>query len=242
MQTRSVYRFIARRCATLSLHSALAAGLLSLPLGATALDLSAISGAEATSAVRTALGKGSAAAVASLGVENGFLGNPTVRIPLPDGLKRAESVMKFMGKQQQFDELAVSINRAAESAVPLAKPLLMSAIQSMSVSDAKAIIRGGDDAVTRFFRDKTEGDLAAKFLPIVKQTTDKAGLAQQYNSLAGQAASFGAIREEDAKIENYVTGKALAGLFQMIAEQERAIRQDPVGTGSAILKKVFGAR
>lgn len=242
MQTRSVYRFNARRCATLRLLSALAAGLLSLPLTAAALDLSAISGAEASSAVKTALEKGSAAAVASLGVENGFLGNPAVRIPLPDGLKRAESVMKFMGKQQQFDELAVSINRAAESAVPLARPLLMSAIQSMSVSDAKAIITGGDDAVTRFFRDKTEGDLAAKFLPIVKRTTDKAGLAQQYNSLAGQAASFGAIKEEDAKIENYVTGKALAGLFQMIAEQERAIRQDPVGTGSAILKKVFGAR
>ncbi len=242
MQTRSVYRFTARRCATLSLLSALAGSLLALPVTAAALDLSAISSTEATGAVKAALEKGSAAAVASLGVENGFLGNPAVRIPLPDGLKQAESVMKFMGRQQQFDELAVSINRAAESAVALARPLLMSAIQSMSVRDAKAIITGGDDAVTRFFRDKTEGDLAAKFLPIVKRTTDKAGLAQQYNSLAGQAASFGAIKEEDAKIENYVTGKALAGLFQMIAEQERAIRQDPVGTGSALLKKVFGAR
>ncbi len=205
-----------------------------------ALDLSSITNADAIAGVKAALERGSAAAVASLGAENGFLDNPKVKIPLPDGLKQAEKVMKLMGKQKQFDELVVSINRAAESAIPLAKPLLESAIKSMSVADAKSIVSGGDESVTRFFRSKTEKDLAAKFLPIVRQTTDKAGLAREYNSLAGQAASFGAVKEEDAKIENYVTGKALSGLFLMIGEQERAIRKDPVGTGSAILKKVFG--
>ena len=217
-----------------------AAGTLAVAAPAFALDLSSISSADATAGVKAALEKGSAAAVASLGAENGFLGNPMVKIPLPDGLKQAEKVMKFMGKQQQFDDLVVSINHAAESAIPLAKPLLVSAIKSMSVTDAKSIVAGGDDSVTNFFRSKTEKDLTAKFLPIVKQTTDKAGLAQQYNSLAGQAAKFGAVKSEDAKIENYVTSKAMSGLFLMIAEQERAIRSDPVGTGSAILKKVFG--
>lgn len=148
--------------------------------------------------------------------------------------------MKLMGKQKQFDDLVVSINRAAESAIPLAKPLLVSAIKSMSVADAKSIVGGGENSVTSFFRSETEKDLTAKFLPIVKQTTDQSGLAQQYNGLAGQAASFGAVKAEDAKIENYVTSKAMSGLFLMIAEQERAIRNDPVGTGSSILKKVFG--
>lgn len=208
---------------------------------ARALDLSSISRADATAGVKAALEKGSAAAVASLGVEDGFLGNPKVRIPLPDGLKQAERVMKLMGRQDEFDALVVSINRAAEAAIPQAKPLLMSAIKSMTVTDAKAILAGGDDSVTSFFRSKTESSLAARFLPIVKQTTDKSGLARQYNGLASQAASFGAIKAEDARIENYVTAKAMSGLFLMIAEQERAIRQDPVGTGSAILKKVFGA-
>jgi len=118
----------------------------------------------------------------------------------------------------------------------------MSAIKSMTVADAKAILAGGDDSVTSFFRSRTEESLAAKFLPIVKRTTDKSGLAKQYNSIAGQAASFGAIKEEDAKIENYVTTQAMSGLFLMIAEQERAIRQDPVGTGSDILRKVFGGK
>jgi hypothetical protein len=206
-----------------------------------ALDLSSISRADATAGVKATLEKGSAAAVASLGVEDGFLGNPAVRIPLPDGLKQAERVMKLMGRQQEFDELVVGINRAAEAAIPQAKPLLMSAIRSMTVSDAKAILAGGDDSVTSFFRSKTEKSLAAAFLPIVKQTTDKSGLARQYNGIASRAASFGAISAEDARIENYVTTKAMSGLFLMIAEQERAIRQDPVGTGSAILKKVFGA-
>ena len=222
------------------LFAALAAVAAAASVPARALDLSSITNADATAAVKAALERGSAAAVASLGAENGFLGNPKVKIPLPDGLKQAEKVMKFMGKQQQFDELVVSINRAAESAIPLARPLLVSAIKSMSVADAKSIIAGGNDSVTNFFRSRTEKDLAAKFLPIVKQTTDKAGLARQYNSLAGQAASFGALKAEDAKIENYVTAKAMSGLFLMISEQERAIRQDPVATGSAILKKVFG--
>ena len=207
---------------------------------AAALDLSSISRADATAGVKAALEQGSAAAVASLGSADGFLGNPKVRIPLPEGLKQAERVMKLMGRQQEFDALVVSINRAAEAAIPQAKPLLMSAIKSMTVTDAKAILAGGDDSVTRFFRDKTEKSLAQKFLPIVKQTTDRSGLARQYNSIAGQAASFGAIDANEARIEDYVTARAMSGLFLMIAEQERAIRQDPVGTGSAILRKVFG--
>ena len=248
MKTRSTFRLRfsggprTRSCAAAFAAALVVCGGLAAGAPVQALELSAITRADATAGVKAALEKGSAAAVASLGVEDGFLGNPKVRIPLPDGLKQAEKVMKLMGRQQEFDDLVVSINRAAEAAIPMAKPLLVSAIKSMSVADAKAIIAGGDDSVTTFFRSKTEKDLTAKFLPIVKQTTDKAGLARQYNSLAGQAASFGAIKPEDAKIENYVTGKAMSGLFLMIAEQERAIRQDPVGTGSAILKKVFGAK
>ena len=236
LQSRRAFRLPA---ASLLASLVLLVGLL--PGGAAAaLDLSSLSRADATAGVKAALEKGSAAAVASLGTTDGFLGNPKVKIPLPDGLKQAERVMKLMGRQQDFDALVVSINRAAEAAIPQAKPLLMSAIRSMSVSDAKAILAGGDDSVTTFFRSKTEKSLAAKFLPIVKQTTDQSGLARQYNSIASQAASFGASTADEARIESYVTTKAMAGLFLMIAEQERAIRQDPAGTGSAILRKVFG--
>jgi hypothetical protein len=148
--------------------------------------------------------------------------------------------MKLMGKGDDFEKLEVSINRAAEAAMPEAKQLLLDAVKGMSVQDAKGILTGGDDAVTKFFRRKTEKPLGQKFLPIVKASTDEVGLAKQYNSLAGQASALGLVKKEDGKIENYVTRKALDGLFLILAEEEKAIRKDPVGTGSALLKKIFG--
>lgn len=207
---------------------------------ALALDLSGLSQQEAGSGLKETLNYASSAAVQRLGAKDGFLKNPKVRIPLPDGLKQAESAMKLMGKGDDFDKLEVSINRAAEAAMPEAKQLLLDAVKGMSVQDAKGILSGGDDAVTKFFKRKTEKPLAAKFLPIVKQTTDEVGLAKQYNSLAGQASSLGLIKKEDGTIESYVTRKALDGLFLMLAEEEKAIRKNPVETGSALLKKIFG--
>lgn len=219
------------------------AGLLAFTLlagPAWALDLSGITQGEASAGLKETLTRASATAVSRLGATDGFLNSPKVHIPLPDGLKQAKSAMKLLGKGEEFDKLEVSLNRAAEAAMPEAKQLLIDAVKSMSVQDAKGILAGGDDAVTKFFRSKTEGSLSKKFLPVVKNATDRVGLARQYNKLAGQAASFGVIKSEDDKIENYVTRKALDGLFLTLAEEERAIRQDPVGTGSALLKKVFG--
>ncbi|MGE0312463.1 MAG: DUF4197 domain-containing protein [Lautropia sp.] len=213
--------------------------LLAAP-AARALDLSSISSADAVGGLRETLERSAAAAVGKLGAADGFLSNPKVRIPLPDGLKQAEKLMRFMGRQKQFDELVAGMNHAAEQAMPQARPLLVDAVKRMSVTDAKAIIGGGDDSVTRFFRDKTDRQLLDRFLPVVKQATDGLGLAQQYNALAGQAASLGVIGAGDAKIEQYVARKAMDGLFVMIADEERAIRKDPVGTGSALLRKVFG--
>lgn len=216
--------------------------LMGTGLPAQALDLSAISNQDASAGLKEALNKGSAAAVARLGVQDGFLNNPKVKIPLPDGLKQAEKAMKLLGKQKQFDELVVSMNRAAEAAVPQAKVLLVDAVKTMSVQDAKGIINGGNDSVTKFFQGKTQEPLSKRFLPIVKQATDKVGLAQQYNNLAGQAASFGMVKQQDANIENYVTRKAMDGLYLMIAEEERTIRQDPVKAGSDLLRRVFGSK
>jgi hypothetical protein len=111
----------------------------------------------------------------------------------------------------------------------------------MSVTDAKNILTGGDDSVTRFFADKTRAPLGEKFLPVVTRTTQNVGLARSYNRVAERASGLGLVKKEDANIERYVTGKSLDGLYTIIGDEERKIRQDPVGTGSAILKKVFGA-
>ena len=133
------------------------------------------------------------------------------------------------------------MNRGAEMAVPMARDLLVGAVKSMSVSDAKKILLGGETSVTSFFAEKTRAPLAVKFLPIVTKATEKVGLAEKYNRVAAKAAGLGLLKQQDANIQHYVTGKTLDGLYLMIGEEEKKIRQDPVGTGSAVLKKVFGA-
>jgi hypothetical protein len=133
------------------------------------------------------------------------------------------------------------MNRAAEAAVPMAKDVLLKAVQTMTVQDAKGILSGGDTAVSTFFAEKTRSPLAIKFLPIVTQATSKVGLADKYNQVAGRASELGLLKKEDANIQQYVTGKALDGLYFMISEEEKKIRQNPVAYGSSVLTKVFGA-
>ena len=226
------------------IHRASALGLLLLAAHqrALAVSLAQLSNADAASGVKAALARGAEVAVDLLGRTDGFLGNPQVRIGLPGQLEDAAKLMRRFGQGQRIDELVTTINRAAETAVPMGKDLLVGAVQSMSVQDAKYILTGGDTAVTQFFASTTRAPLGERFLPVVTQATDKVGLAQQYNAFAGKAAGFGLLKPEDANLQQYVTGKTLDGLYFMIGEEERKIRKDPVGTGSALLQKVFGAR
>jgi hypothetical protein len=222
--------------------SALAGSLFTLAHErALALSLSDLTNAEASSGLKKALESGALAAVALLGKTDGFLGNDKVRIPLPGYLEDAAKLLRNFGQGGRIDELVTSMNRAAEAAVPVAKDILVGAVKSMNVTDAKKILSGGDNSVTAFFSEKTREPIGVKFLPIVNKATEKVGLADKYNEFAGKAAGFGLVKKEDANIQQYVTGKALDGMYLMIGEQEKKIRQDPVGTGSAILSKVFGA-
>ena len=195
---------------------------------------------EASSGIRTALERGAASAVELLGRPGGFLDNPKVRIPLPPVLEQAAGMLKLMGQQRRVDELVTAMNRAAEAAVPEARTLLMDAVRSMTVEDALAIVRGGDTSVTDFFASRTRQPLTQRFLPIVTRATEKVSLAQSYNELVGKAGAMGLVKAEDANLERHVTAKAVDGLYFMIGEEERRIRQDPIATGSAILQKVFG--
>ena len=196
---------------------------------------------DAASGIRVALERGAVAAVGLLGKTDGFLGNPKVRIPLPSFLDDAVKLLKATGQQKRIDALEISMNRAAEAAVPEAKALLVSAVKGMSVEDAKQVITGGDDSVTKFFVGKTREPLGVKFLPIVTKATEKVALVDKYNAVASRAAKLGLLKQQDASIQAYVTEKALDGLYLMIGEEEKKIRANPVATGSAILKKVFGS-
>jgi hypothetical protein len=217
-----------------------ASGLWLLSAGPSA-HAAGITESDAALGMRAALERGAASAVALLGKSGGFLDNPKVRIPLPGFLNEAAKVLKFTGQQKRIDELVTAMNRAAEAAVPQAKALLVSAVKAMSVEDGKQILSGGDNSVTNFFAGKTRAPLSVTFLPIVTKATEKVALADKYNAVAGKASGLGLLKKDDANIQQYVTGKALDGLYLMIGEEERKIRKDPVGTGSAILQKVFGS-
>ncbi len=204
-------------------------------------QLENISNRDAINALKTALSQGSRAAVAQLGRENGFLGDARVKIPLPEGLRRAEKNMRRFGMSRYADELILTLNRAAEAAVPEAKQLFVDALRQMSVQDAKGILTGGDTAGTEYFRRTTADALGERFLPIVRRSTERVGLAQKYNQYAAKGVRVGLVEAEDANLDDYVTRKALDGLFFMVAEEEKKIRKDPVGAASSLIRRVFGA-
>ncbi|OAM52596.1 hypothetical protein A7981_03805 [Methylovorus sp. MM2] len=208
---------------------------------ASAAGLSDLSNAEASSGLKEALIQGASKAVGKLGSADGFLNNPKVKIPLPDSMKKAEKAMRMFGMGKQADELVLKMNRAAEAAVPEAKALLTDSVKKMSVQDAKDILSGGDDAATKYFKKTTSGPMAEKFLPIVKKATENVQLAQQYNKFAEMGSSYGLVSKDQANLEQYVTQKTLDGVYLMMAEEEKAIRKDPMGQASGLLKKVFGS-
>ena len=208
---------------------------------AAALDLSSLSNADASQGLKQALIQGAEHAVSQLGQAGGYLNNPKVKIPLPESMQKAEKAMRMFGMGKQADELVLKMNQAAEAAVPEAKALLVNSVKQMSVQDAKDILTGGQDSATQYFRKTTSGPMAEKFLPIVKKATENVNLAQQYNKFAEMGSKYGLVSKDQANLEQYVTNKALDGVYLMMAEEEKAIRQDPMEQASSLLKKVFGA-
>ncbi len=206
-----------------------------------ALSLSDLSNQDAARGIKGVLDQGAAVAVAKLGVPGGFMNNPKVKIPLPPALEEVAKGMRMLGRGKDADELVAAMNSAAEKAVPESKELLINAVKTMSLTDAKHILTGGDGSVTEFFRAKTAAPLTVKFLPIVKRETDRVGLAQKYDQFAGEGQKLGLIKGDAASVEEYVTHKTLDGLYLMISEEEHAIRQNPAAAASAIVTKVFDA-
>jgi hypothetical protein len=218
-----------------------ALGCAALGGSAFSLDLGSLSNTDASAGLKKALDQGINAAVGKLGVTDGFLKNPQVKIDLPPKFAKAESMMRMLGVGDQLDQLVMSMNRAAEAAVPESKVLLKQALKQMSIEDAKRILTGGDDAATQYFKQATYAPLKSKFAPIISRETGKVKLSETYDSAAKKAVALGILKPEDATVQSYVTDKTLDGLFLMMAEEERAIRKDPLGQASSLLKKVFGA-
>jgi hypothetical protein len=223
-----------------AIFACLAAAVMTVTQSALA-QLDRVTSREAAAGLKAALENGSQAAVAALGRTDGFFGNPRVKIPLPESMQRAEKLMRRFGMGRPADELILTMNRAAEAAVPEARQLFVDSVRTMTVQDAKGILQGGETAGTEYFRRSTQGELRKRFLPIVRQATAKVGLAQRYNEYAERGVALGLVKQEDANLDAYVTQKALDGLFYMVAEEEKKIRRDPVSAGTSIIRKVFGA-
>jgi len=202
----------------------------------------ALSNDEVVRGLKEALANGVESAVGALGRTDGFLGNAAVRIPLPASLDPLAGMLRTIGQQHYTDEFVQTMNRAAEAAVPESAAILGDAIRQMSVDDAKSILNGPDDAATRYFRKVGEARLTGRLRPIVSEATSRTGVTASYKQLVGAAGPAARMLDTGAlDLDGYVTGKALDGLFVMIAAEEKRIRENPAARTSELLRKVFGA-
>jgi hypothetical protein len=215
--------------------------LLAVPAIAASSLLDSLTSKDASGGLKAALSQGIDTAVTQLGATNGFLNDPKVAIPLPPALQKADRALRMVGMGKDADNLKAAMNHAAESAVANAKPVFKQALQKMTLADAKTILSGSEDAGTQYFRKATSDQLIAQFKPIIARETAKVNVASLYDRYAGKAAGLGLIPAQDANLNDYVTHKALDGLFSRVADEERAIRKDPLGQTSSLIKKVFSA-
>ena len=221
--------------------------------GQATATLASLSQDQVVQGLKDALAKGLQQAVARLGNEGGFLTNLNVKIPMPEQMRKVESALRAMNQDKLADDFVATMNHAAEQAVPEAGTVFADTLRQMTIEDAKSILSGPDDAATQYFQKTTQTDLYAKFYPIVQQATEKTGVTAAYKNLMAKAnvaqglGSFGSalggslLGKDSLDLDEYVTNKALTGLFKMVAEEEKQIRQNPVARTTDVLQKVFGA-
>ena len=203
-------------------------------------DKTSLSTEKVASGLKEALTIGAGNAVRLTGKTDGYFLNDAIKILMPEKLKTAEQGLRALGYGSQVDAFVLSMNRAAEKAAPSAKEILWSAIKEMSFDDAREILAGSDTAATDYFKDKTTDKLTETFRPIVEKAMGDVGVVRQYNSLLGLAQDLPFVKVPSLDINAYVVGKALDGLFLMVADEERKIRRDPAARVTDLLKEVFG--
>jgi len=202
----------------------------------------ALSSTEVVAGLKDALRVGSETVVGKLGRADGFNADPAVHIPLPQSMQSVKTALAAVGMSGMLDDLELKLNRAAEQATPQAKSLFWQAIEEMSVDDAMGIYNGPDDSATRYFEGKMSAPLAAAMKPLVEQSLAEVGAVQAYDGVMGEYAGIPFVPDVKADLGNYVVDEAMAGIFHYLAEEEAAIRQNPVKRTTDILQKVFGAK
>lgn len=210
--------------------------------------VNALSNDQVVGGLKEALGNGLQHAIAQLGHDGGFLTNAAVKIPMPEKLRTVEKTLRALKQDKLADDFVATMNHAAEQAVPEATSVFVDAVKQMSIADAKSILTGPNDAATQYFRRTTQTNLFTRFHPIVQKATDKTGATSAYKNMMSKASSTtlggtlgGFLGQDSLDLDNYVTGKALDGLFKMVADEEKKIRENPAARTTDLLKQVFGA-
>jgi hypothetical protein len=204
--------------------------------------VASLSNTEMVAGLKEALSEGTQFAVDSLGKEGGFLDNSKVKIPMPDSLSWVEKSLRTLHQDELADEFIDTMNHAAERAVPEAAVIFGAAIRNMSIEDAQEILTGPDDAATQYFRTSTQAELTERMRPVVEEATAQTGVTSAYKNMTARAGGMTSLLSSDATdLDGYVTSKTLDGLFIMIAEEEKKIRENPLARSTDLLKKVFGA-
>jgi hypothetical protein len=210
--------------------------------GEAAVDLAALSSAQASGGLKEALTNGISAAVASTGHPGGYYDNPLIKIEMPEKLQRVEKVMRSTGMGPKVDEFVHGMNAAAEQAAPAAKAILLTALKSMTIEDAKGIVSGGKTSGTEYFKRTTSTQVADAFRPIVKSSMDKVGVTQKFQALMSQAPAIPFVKTPTVDIDAYVLEKSVDGLFVVMGQEETKIRTNPAAQVTPLLKTVFGGR
>ncbi len=193
-----------------------------------------------SSGLKEALRVGTENTVKSTGKPDGYFGNPAIKILLPQKLRTMEKALRLMGKGPQVDEFVLSMNRAAEQAAPLAKPIFLHALEQMTIQDARTILNGGDTAATDYFKAKTSQELTDAFTPVVEKSMENVGVMRKYHDLTGGASALPFGNPGALDLNRYVVSKALDGLFYVLGQEETKIRKNPAAQVTPLLRQVFG--
>jgi hypothetical protein len=201
-----------------------------------------VSDTDITKGLKEALAKGVSTSIASLGKTDGYFANQAVKILLPEQLQKLETPLRLAGQGKLIDDLVLAMNRAAEQAVPQAANILGDAVKNMSVSDAKGILTGPEDAATQYFRKSSGSKIGELMQPIISKATDSVGVAKAYKKLTANPMAASLAQSYGLDLDSYVNAKAQDGLFTMIAKEEKDIRTNPAERTTSLLKKIFGSK
>ncbi len=210
--------------------------------GGAATSASALSTGDIAAGLKEALRVGSGRVVSQVGRTDGYNADPAIHLPLPESLKSVQSALKMAGMSGMLDDLELKLNRAAEVAAPKARAIFGQAISEMTLDDARKIYDGPDDAATRYFQGKMTKPLAAEMSPVVNESLSEVGAVQSYDNVMGQYQALPFVPDAKADLTEYVVTKGMDGIFHYLAQEEAAIRQNPLKRSTELLQKVFGAQ